>query len=212
METYIFLDESGDLGFNFQRQTSRYFTITLLVVHGKDNARKLRKATEKTLKRKLNPKPTKRTIHELKATNTTLPIKQYFYEQVREIPFNICSRTLDKLRYQGNFSSKEELYNFLTYQALTDVFDMYNNHNLIQLTLDKSKNKLGIEMFDEFIISSFPQYSFNITHVRSQKEYALQVCDMFCGGVFRKYEKGEVEWFNYFAQDGIIYDIECSKK
>jgi len=107
MATYIFLDESGDLGFNFQKHTSRHFTITLLVVHGKENARKLRKGAETTLKRKLNPKNTKRTVQELKATQTTLDIKQYFYGEVREIPFAIFSRTLDKTSVQNTSSSKK---------------------------------------------------------------------------------------------------------
>lgn len=34
---YIFLDESGDLGFNFTKsKTSKYFIITLLFVENKD--------------------------------------------------------------------------------------------------------------------------------------------------------------------------------
>ncbi len=73
---YLYLDESGDLGFDFvNKKPSKYFTITILAVRGYKENRTLLKAVGRTLKRKLNPKrKRKRLVSELKATKTTLEI------------------------------------------------------------------------------------------------------------------------------------------
>jgi len=52
---FLYLDESGDLGFDFvNKGPSNYFTITILAVSGMSRNRAIIKATTKTLKRKLN--------------------------------------------------------------------------------------------------------------------------------------------------------------
>jgi len=46
----FYLDESGDLGFDFDRKnTSRYFTICILAISGRDSFRRIRNAVKKTL-------------------------------------------------------------------------------------------------------------------------------------------------------------------
>ena len=51
---HLYLDESGDLGFDFaNKNPSRFFTITILVVDGFEANRKLIAAVRKTL----NPDP-----------------------------------------------------------------------------------------------------------------------------------------------------------
>jgi hypothetical protein len=51
----IFLDESGDLGFDFSKQkTSGKFVITLLVCNNAECNVGFRKAVRRTLKKKLN--------------------------------------------------------------------------------------------------------------------------------------------------------------
>jgi len=53
---YLYLDESGDLGFDFaNKKSSNFFIITILLVKGMENNRALVNAVKKTIKRKLNP-------------------------------------------------------------------------------------------------------------------------------------------------------------
>ncbi len=74
---HLFLDESGDLGFDFvNKKPSKFFTITILVLSSTDANRKLIKAIKKTLSRKLNLK-NKNKVHELKGSSTTMEIKKY---------------------------------------------------------------------------------------------------------------------------------------
>jgi len=65
---YLYLDESGDLGFDFEnKRPSPFFTITVVVVKNIASNQKLKKEVEIVLKRKLNPKKKqKRIITELK--------------------------------------------------------------------------------------------------------------------------------------------------
>ncbi len=62
----IYLDESGDLGFDFNgKNPSRKFVITILVCNGQNVSREFRKAVRRTIKNKLNRKKAKRrTVQE----------------------------------------------------------------------------------------------------------------------------------------------------
>jgi len=52
---YLYIDESGDLGFDFDnKRSSCYFTITILLIDGADNRARISKAITKTKKTKLN--------------------------------------------------------------------------------------------------------------------------------------------------------------
>ena len=60
---YLYLDESGDLGFDFvNKKPSRFFTITILVIKGNIENRLLFNAVKKTLRRRLNPRKKRKRI------------------------------------------------------------------------------------------------------------------------------------------------------
>ena len=72
---FLYLDESGDLGFDFfGKKPSKFFTVAILAVNGKDNNRRLLNAVKKTIRRKLP----RRAEVELKGGHTAIEVKQYF--------------------------------------------------------------------------------------------------------------------------------------
>lgn len=78
---FIFLDESGDLGFDFNKAgTSQTFTIALLVCE-RQTVRQIKNAVKRTLKNKVNTKR-KKKVHELKGTSTSLAVKTYFLDKM----------------------------------------------------------------------------------------------------------------------------------
>ena len=124
---YIFLDESGDLGFDFAKaKTSRHFVISLLVCQDKQAQDGFRRAVERTLKNKLNHRKSRsRTVTELKGTGTTFAIKQYFFRQLPASGWKIYSVTLNKLRVDEHLrtrAGKKKLYNFLARFILEKVY------------------------------------------------------------------------------------------
>lgn len=209
---YLYLDESGDLGFDFvNKKPSKYFTITILVVNGYLNNRLLFKAVKKTLKRKLNPKnKRKRIVMELKGTKTTLEIKKYFYEQVKSINFYIYSITLNKRRvYEYLVKDKTRVYNFIARLVLEQI--SFKEANIqVELIIDKSKSKPEIVEFNNYIRRQLeakidPKIPFSIYHRDSVENIGLQVVDMFSYGIFEKYERKRNDWFNIFSQK-VKYD------
>lgn len=57
---YLFLDESGDLGFDLRKRgSSNYFVITFLLVKGNRERKALENAVERTIKSKVRKKEEK---------------------------------------------------------------------------------------------------------------------------------------------------------
>ncbi len=197
---YLYLDESGDLGFDFfTKKPSNFFTIAILVIHGTENNRKLSKALKLVKKRKLKNKDI-----ELKGAKTELKIKKYFNSKIKNIEFEIYSYTLNKKRvYKELTDKKDRVYNFIARLVL----DKMNIKNIdgINLIIDKSKNKKEIEEFNKYIINHLkgkipPNISLMINHQESKITPGLQAVDMFCWGIFRKYEKKDEDWYNEFSE------------
>ncbi|MBU6338953.1 MAG: DUF3800 domain-containing protein [Rickettsiales bacterium] len=208
---HLYLDESGDLGFDFvNKKPSKFFTITILAISDDNRNKAIINATKKTIRKKLNPK-NQNKIHELKGTTTTLEIKKYFYSQVKEIKFGIYSITLNKKRlYQKLTKNKERVYNFIARQVIDKIPFEKCNENAIDLIVDKSKGKPEIIEFNNYIKNQLEakiklNIPINIRHCRSHENHGLQACDLFCYGIFINYERKKCEWRDVFL-DKILND------
>jgi hypothetical protein len=87
---YLYLDESGDLGFDFfTKRPSNYFTVSILLVKSVGANRVLLNAAKKSRRRKL------RREGELKGSKTSIAVKKHFYAQVAdtEFPLDIYHHT-----------------------------------------------------------------------------------------------------------------------
>jgi len=190
---YIYLDESGDLGFDFvNKKPSKFFTITILAIRGPENNRVLIKAVKKTLARKLNRK--KSVAEELKGAKTSLVIKKYLYAHVKELKFAVYALTLNKKRvYERLTKDKERVYNYISRLVLDKIpFEMAQEQ--VILVLDKSKTQKQIGDFNQYIFRQLkgrldPRVPLDIKHQDSRNYYGLQAVDLFSWGIFRKYEK-----------------------
>jgi hypothetical protein len=217
---YLYLDESGDLGFDFvNKKPSKFFTVTVLALSTYDANRKLIKAIKKTLSRKLNPKSRrKRIVGELKGTGTTYDVKKYFYDQVKDIKFGIYSITLNKRRvYDQLTKNKERVYNFIARKVMDKIPFEKANGIRIELILDKCKGKPEIEEFNRYIKTQLgariePKTPLDIYHRRSHEEYGLQACDLFCWGIFQKYERKNLKWFEIFENKVLFDDLYLPAK
>jgi len=205
---YLYLDESGDLGFDFiNKKPSKFFTVTILAIRGQNN-KQLSKAVKITLWRKFNIK--KQTIEELKGSKCPLAIKKYFYNRVASIKFALYSITLNKIRvYERLRKDKERVYNYMARLVLDKI--PFNNADLrVEIIIDKSKTKKNIFEFNQYILKEIkskfdPKIPLDIYHYNSKQSLGLQAVDMFCWGIFRKYEANDCEWFNIF-KDKIVYE------
>jgi len=212
----IYLDESGDLGFDFSKpKTSRKFVIALLVCDSSDSAAGFRNAVRRTLKNKLNRKKGKsRVVHELKGTATTFTIKKYFYRQIPDNGWRIYTVALNKIRVEERLQTKhgkKKLYNFLA-RFIIEQVDLNNAEPAVTLVMDRCKNKEEIKDFNGYVANQLESLlplniPLNIYHENSQENAGLQAVDLFSWGVYRKYEAEDLEWYQLF-QSSIAFETE----
>ncbi len=209
---YLYLDESGDLGFDFiHKKPSNFFTVTILVVKGMENNRTLINAVKKTIKRKLDPKRKRKSIDtELKGERTSIKVKEFFYKQLADIPVEIFCMTMNKRRaFSMLADEKHRIYNYMARLVLEQItFD--KTPVRVELIIDKSKNKPQMQEFNSYVINHLqgkldPHIPLDIYHRASDQEPGLQAADMFSWGVFRKYERRDTEWLRFF-NDRVHYD------
>lgn len=202
---YLYLDESGDLGFDFiTKKPSNFFTICILVVKGAEGRKRIIKMVERTLRRKLNPRnKRRRLVQELKAASTTLQIKEYFYRNIKNVDFSIYCLTLNKKRvYVNLINDKSRIYNWVA-RMLLDRIDFSGAETQVNLIIDKSKSKPEIAEFDKYVLGNLkskidPRIPLNIVHRDSQEDLCLSAADLFSWGVFRKYDKKDEDWYNIY--------------
>jgi hypothetical protein len=205
----IFLDESGDLGFDFSKhKTSRVFVITLLVCDSHAVQVGFKRAVERTLKNKLNHKKNKRRrVHELKGTATTLAIKRYFYRQLPGSGWRIYALTLNKRRVEPHLQTvagKKKLYNFLARHLLEQV-SFSEDLSRVSLVVDRCKNQEEIRDFNGYVANQLEALlplntRLDIDHQGSHESAGLQAVDLFCWGIWRKYAYRDLEWYGEFGR------------
>lgn len=212
----IYLDESGDMGFDFNKpKTSKKFVITLLVCDKRKVVTSIRKAVRRTLKNKLNRnKKGSRVIQELKGAKTTLAVKKYFFRNLSQKDWRLYTVVLNKQRVYDSLQkthSKKKLYNFLA-RFILEKIDLNSAGNAVTLVLDLCKNKEEVRDFNSYAANQLEallplNIPLNIYHEHSYENAGLQAVDLFCWGIFRKYETGESEWYNIY-RDMIKYETE----
>ena len=207
---YLYLDESGDLGFDFvNKKPSNFFTITILAVSCLDNNRKILKSVKMTLRRKFRKKD---QVVELKGREISLDIKEYLYKQTKGVKFGLYSMTLNKKRvYEELAKTKSRVYNYISKKVLEQIPFEKNNSDRVQLIIDKSMSKPEIVEFNNYIRRQLearlnPKIPLDIYHWHSHENYGLQAVDVFCWGIFQKYERKKTDWYNVYAKDKLIFD------
>jgi len=210
----IYLDESGDLGFDWTKtRTSRYFVITLLVCDGRHVQGGFRRAVRRTLKNKINHKRSKkRIVHELKGEETAFKVKEYFQRQAPGGGWRIYSVTLNKARVNPDLQTKpgkKKLYNFLARFILEKVA-FPNPLPVVNLVVDRCKNTEEIKDFNQYVENQLQALlpldtRLFITHEASHENPGLQAVDMFCWGIARKDDRNDTDWYNLY-RDRIAFE------
>ena len=117
---HIFLDESGDLGFDFKKKgTSKYFVVTLLFLG--DGTGSIEKAVKKTHAELA--KKRKRRVGVLHAVNEKPVTRQRLLRRVAEKECAIMAIYLNKQKVFTRLQDeKQVLYNYVTNILLDRIF------------------------------------------------------------------------------------------
>ena len=212
----IYLDESGDLGLDFNngKKCSKHFVITLLVCYSIVASQHIKNSIKKTLRRKINYNQ-KKSEQELKGTNSILSVKKYFYMQATKTEdWSLCSLVLDKRKILESLRSKpsiHRLYNFLAREVLKQV-DFSKVETLITLVVDKSKGKREIKEFDSYLTNNLEavlplNVNIKINHEKSHENPGLQAVDLFSWGIYRAVEHQDQAWYSCFKERIVTYEM-----
>jgi len=202
---WLYLDESGDLGFDFvNARPSEFFTICILATSSRQMNRAFGYAVKKTLKRRLNPKgKRRRVVEELKATRTTLAVKEYAMRQLPDKPYGIYALTLNKRRLFSSLAeNKDRVYNYVARRVIDRIpFEQAKGN--VQLVVDRSKGAKRIQEFNSYITTQLegridPSVSLDFQHVNSKEWPGIQLADLFAWGIFQKYEHQDDAWYQIF--------------
>lgn len=191
---YIFLDESGDLG--FKPKSSKWFVITVVFT---ENHRKIEKVIKKVrgqLKKKYKKVSELHAYHSQDSTKTKL-LKYLACEDIK-----ILCIVLNKERVHIDLQSqKNYLYNYTANILLDRLYrkKIIKTDEPIELYLDqKETNKFLKDNFEKYLRNSLSkkgQKKINIQIKPSHTEKCLQAVDFISWAIFRKHEMKDNKYY-----------------
>lgn len=196
---FIFLDESGDLGFDFRKKkTSKTFVVTCLLTDNKRPIEKIVKKTHLGLKKKF-----KRRFGVLHAVKEKPITRQRLLKRLNEKDCVIMTIYLNKKRvYTKLQEEKAVLYNYVANILLDRVYTrkIIPVEKTIELIASKREtNKFLNENFKNYFnnqVKNRHRANINIKIKSSSEEKALQAVDFASWAIFRKYEYGDDSYYN----------------
>lgn len=204
---YIFLDESGDLGFNFNKKgTTNFFIVTFLFIDGsKSSVEKIVKKTHAELSKNI-----KRRVGILHAVNEKPITRQRL---LRRLSGKNCTAMAIYLNKRKVFTKlqdeKQVLYNYVTNILLDRIYTrrVINTDKDIELIASRREtNKFLNENFKDYLHNKVRYKHGKVIRVgikTPSEEKSLQAVDFVSWAIFRKYEKRDDSYYN-IIKDKII--------
>src|SRR3989344_4145628 len=192
---YIFLDESGDLGFS--KNSSKWFLFTLALVSSPRSLEHITKKVWRTLRKK------HQSLSELHAYHSDHATRRRMFTALSELEdLAIMCIVLNKQKvYIDLQNQKNYLYNY-TANILLDRL-CRNTHsapdNKINLFVDRRDTKKKLrENFTKYLTDSMlsrGRGGFKVTLHSSIDNKSIQAVDFISWAIFRKYERGDYEFY-----------------
>ena len=215
---YVYIDESGDLGFS--SKSTRFFVVAYLNL---DYPFEMKKAMKRLLKRLHKKGEYARGNNELKCSNSKDIVKQKVLRKICQCNAEIGFVVLEKAKVKPYLKeNRTRLYNFIIVdRIMRNILQSLNSTDKLNIILDRSlspsrregfnnyaRNKASYLLFVEWgKVYPIKLSNIEIRHVNSQKEPCLQAADFLAGACFHKYEhnnncyyrlfENRVEYFNY---------------
>jgi len=195
---YIFLDESGDLGFNFKnRKTSRFFVITALFVKNRASIEKIVNKIFHEFKQS-GPKNHAGVLHCVKETPKT---RKKLLNSLNAKDIHIVAIYLNKNTvYTRLHNEKHVLYNYVANILLNRIHDkrlIPTDADIELVASRRETNKFLNENFKNYLKTKLKNKLRLAIEIKSlSQEKCLQVVDFACWSIFRKYEHDDSSYYN----------------
>ncbi|MBU0546375.1 DUF3800 domain-containing protein [Patescibacteria group bacterium] len=202
--SFIFLDESGDLGFDFsKKKTSSVFVVTFLFVKNKDPIEKIVKKIYKNFSR------LERAFHRgcLHCHKETPKTRKQVFNLMTEKDITIMSIYLNKKKVFTNLhDEKHVLYNYVTNILIDRVYakKLIPIDRTIKLIASRREtNKFLNQNFKEYLENKVVEkhkLSIDIQIKAPYEEKCLQVVDFASWAIYRKLQHNDEDYYNLIKQ------------
>ena len=187
-KTFIYLDESGDLGFN--KGSSKYFVIFFIAMNVKTNL---------ILKRKIKKIKKKHKIGkdvEIKGNKSNHSLRTDVLNEICSLPIEIYSITTKKQGINKSLRKDTNIfYNYMVNLILVPYIEQSKISNLC-LIADLRINKVSKGMrfgdylkYKLFFENKLYKIKLDIKYLDSFSSYGLQAVDFIANSIFKSYEQ-----------------------
>lgn len=192
---YIFLDESGDLG--FKKTSSKWFLFTIAVVSTPRSLERVVKKIWWPLKKK------HKKLGELHAYHANDVTRTRILKKLNEIAdLKVFCIILNKKKvYVDLQNQKNYLYNYTANILLDRLHSSgeLKDDESIHLYIDRKDTKKRLrENFTQYLVNSMTNRRkeiFSVDLHTSHENKSLQAVDFISWAIFRKYELGDYEFY-----------------
>ena len=197
---YIFMDESGCLGFNFNKpKTSNHFIITFLMTN---NDKILDKIVNKTF-RAIPPKKRRNHVGSLHCNKEDNKTRAKLFSLLKDKDVSVMVISLNKHKvYTKLQDEKTILYNYVTNMLLNRIAEKRLLPTKDKITLIASRretNRFLNENFKNYLetqVSATHKILMDVVIKPATSDKGLQVVDFVSWAVFRKYEHNDDYFYN----------------
>lgn len=209
---YIFLDESGDLGFNFKKKkTSKFFVVTVLFVEQKRPIEKLIRKVHAGLRKKYKIRTS--VLHAAKEEPINIV---RICRGLEEKNCRLMTIYLDKSKvYTKLRDEKHVLYNYIVNILLDRIMNrrlISRKGGVVLIASKRETNKFLNQNFQDYLrrqIKSNHLVDLKVEIKTSSEEKCLQAADIASWSIFRKYEYGDDSYYQILkpiiVEENVLY-------
>lgn len=191
---HLFLDESGDLGFDFtKRGTSRIFVVTILITREKRSIEKVVREVHRSLRAKF-----RRVSGVLHAHREEGATRRRLLEGLARKHCSIIAIVLNKQKVFTNLQDeKVVLYNYVTNILMDRLMNKHlanPGESVVLVASQRETNKFLNENFRSYIsdkVRTNHHFDIRVVIRTPSQEKALQAADCASWAIFRKFQHGD---------------------
>lgn len=195
---YIFLDESGDLGFDFTKQrTSKFFVVTVLFVEQKRSTEKVIRKVHAGLRKKYKIRTSMLHATKEEPVNITRVCRGLVDKHCKLMTIYLDkSKVYTKLR-----DEKHVLYNYIVNILLDRILNrrlISKKDGVVLIASRRETNKFLNENFCDYLrqqIKNNHAAEIRVEIKTPAEEKCLQAADIASWSIFRKYEYGDDSYY-----------------
>ncbi|KYK36466.1 MAG: hypothetical protein AYK18_11605 [Theionarchaea archaeon DG-70] len=197
---YLYLDESGDLGFT--NKSSKFYSLALYRTRFPKKIGKVVKNIKNNIYKKK-----KKKMMELKFYGSDERTRKYLFRKISTENIDIYSFTVNKTRVYKRFHEKRDIWNqYITSQLLLRIHVVGST---AKLTIDRFLSQKKIDEYNRYLKKKLSRKIpfLKIKHESSDNNPCLQVADFIVGAFFQKYEHKKDQYCTIIKENTIIDEI-----